>query len=184
MNERDRVRLSKLLSYHLRHDPGGLGLTLEPGGWAPVEAVLAGCARKGVRVGVAELREVVASSDKQRFALDPDGTKIRANQGHSVDVDLQLRPTEPPAILYHGTGERAVAAILREGLRKQQRHHVHLSSDVDTARKVGARHGRPAVLRVDAAAMRAEGVQFFRADNGVWLVDHVPPRYLSLASSS
>lgn len=179
VNERDRVRLSKLLSYHLRHDPAGLGLTLEAGGWAPVAAVLAGLAKKGVRATSEGLREVVATSDKQRFALDATGTKIRANQGHSVDVDLQLRAVEPPEHLYHGTGEKALAAILREGLLKRQRHHVHLSGDVETARKVGARHGRPAVLVVAAAAMRADGFEFFRADNGVWLIDHVPPRYLT-----
>lgn len=179
VNERDRVRLSKLLSYHLRHDPAGLGLTLAPGGWAPVEAVLAGLAKKGVRATIEGLREVVATSDKQRFALDATGAKIRANQGHSVDVDLQLRAVEPPEHLYHGTGAQTVPAILREGLLKQQRHHVHLSGDVETARKVGARHGRPAVLVVAAAAMRADGFEFYRADNGVWLTGHVPPRYLS-----
>lgn len=176
---RERVRISKFLSYHLRHDPAGLGLQLAPGGWVEVEALLAACARKGVRVTRAQLAEVVATSDKQRFAFDASGQRLRANQGHSVEVDLELRPVEPPARLYHGTGESSVAAILREGLLRMERHHVHLSGDEDTARKVGGRHGRPAVLVVDAAAMQADGVVFYRAENGVWLVDHVPPRYLA-----
>lgn len=175
---RDRVRISKLLSYHLRHDPAGLGLELGPGGWVEVEALLAACARKGVRVTRAQLEEVVATSDKQRFGFDADRRKIRANQGHSVEVDLELAVAEPPAQLFHGTGEGTVAAILREGLLKMSRHHVHLSGDEVTAHKVGGRHGRPVVLAVDAAAMRAEGIVFYRAANGVWLVDHVPPRYL------
>lgn len=176
---RDRVRISKFLSYHLRHDPAGLGLELGPGGWVEVEALLSACARKGTAITRAQLEEVVATSDKQRFGFDADKRKIRANQGHSVDVDLELRPVEPPARLFHGTAEATVAAILREGLLKMERHHVHLSGDEATARKVGGRRGRSVVLVVDAAAMRADGLVFFRADNGVWLVDHVPPRYLS-----
>lgn len=180
MDAAERVRISKFLSLHLRHRPDRLGLQLEPGGWVAVDALLAACARKGVRISRAQLEEVVRTSDKQRFAFDAEGRKIRANQGHSVAVDLQLAPQAPPAVLYHGTGERAVAAILREGLRKMKRHHVHLSADVETARRVGARHGRPVVLRVDAAAMAAAGIAFFRSENGVWLVEHVPPGYLSL----
>lgn len=179
MDTEKRVRISKFLALHLRHDPAGLGLELEPGGWVAVEALLAACARKRRPISRAELEEVVRTSDKQRFAFDAAKTKIRANQGHSVDVDLQLTPAEPPPILYHGTGEGSLAAILRDGLSKMQRHHVHLSADAVTAHKVGARHGRPAVLRVDAAAMAAAGIVFYRAANGVWLVDHVPPHYLS-----
>lgn len=179
METRAKVRVSKFLSLHLRHDPAGLGLQLEPGGWVPVRDLLAACRRKGVAISRDELREIVETSDKQRFGFDPSGTKIRANQGHSVEVDLQLAPAEPPAVLYHGTGAAAVAAILQEGLRRQSRHHVHLSADPATARQVGARHGSPVVLRVDAAAMRAAGFAFFRSDNGVWLVDHVPKDYLA-----
>ncbi|MBZ5713231.1 RNA 2'-phosphotransferase [Nannocystis pusilla] len=179
MDTEKRVRISKFLALHLRHDPAGLGLELEPGGWVAVEALLAACARKRRPISRAELEEVVRTSDKQRFAFDAAKTKIRANQGHSVDVDLHLTPAVPPPILYHGTGERSLAAILRDGLSKMQRHHVHLSADAATAHKVGARHGRPAVLRVDAAAMAAAGIVFYRAANGVWLVEHVPPHYLS-----
>jgi putative RNA 2'-phosphotransferase len=179
MADRSRlVRVSKYLSKHLRHEPERLGLTLGAGGWVSVEELLAACARDGFPVSRAELDEVVATSDKQRFALDPAGDRVRANQGHSVDVDLQLEPAEPPAVLYHGTGHPNVAAIERTGLLKMGRHHVHLSGDVETARRVGARHGRAVVFAVDAAALRRDGFAFYRSANGVWLVDAVPPAYL------
>jgi putative RNA 2'-phosphotransferase len=173
-----QVRISKFLSLHLRHSPADLGLTLEPGGWVPVADVLAGAARKGFPITPAELAEVVRASDKQRFAFDESGTMIRANQGHSAEVDLQLEPAEPPAVLYHGTADRFLAAILRDGLRKMNRHHVHLSADTATAAKVGSRHGRLVVLEVDTAWMHAAGHAFYRSANGVWLVDAVPPGYL------
>jgi putative RNA 2'-phosphotransferase len=178
MSEHTLTRISKTLSYHLRHRPDELGLSLSPGGWVVVDELLGALARRGKPVSRAELDEVVARNPKQRFAFDESGTRIRANQGHSVAVDLELAPTEPPATLYHGTGERSAAAILREGLRKQQRHHVHLSADVETAMSVGARHGRPVVFLVDAAAMRAAGHTFYRSANGVWLVEAVPPEFL------
>ncbi len=175
---RDLVRVSKFLSKHLRHDPAGLGLELEAGGWVEVDRLLAACARKGMVISRAQLAEVVKGSDKQRFAFDEEGRKIRANQGHSVEVDLQLTPQVPPAQLYHGTAEASVPVILREGLRRMSRHHVHLSRDTVTAHKVGGRHGRPVVLVVDAAAMHAAGVTFYCSDNGVWLVDAVAPEFL------
>jgi len=172
------VRVSKFLSLHLRHQPADLGLTLEPGGWVPVADLLAGASRRGFVITPDELAEVVRASDKQRFALDPTGTRIRANQGHSAEVDLQLEPAEPPAVLYHGTADRFLDAIRRDGLLKMARHHVHLSPDSATAGKVGLRHGRLALLEVDAAAMGAGGYTFYRSANGVWLVDAVPPEYL------
>ena len=139
-----------------------------------------GCRKAGVPLSRNDLAEIVTSSDKQRFAFDEAGDRIRANQGHSVEVDLQMEPTEPPAVLYHGTGSGTVAVILREGLRKMRRHHVHLSPDVETATRVGARHGRPVILTVDAAAMRRAGHVFYVSANGVWLTDEVPTRYLVL----
>jgi len=178
MDSQRLVRISKYLSKHLRHQPERLGLTLSPGGWVPVADLLAACAAHDFPVSHEELNEVVASSDKQRFAFDESGTRIRANQGHSAAVDLQLQPVTPPNLLYHGTAESTVPLILRDGLRRMARHHVHLSADVPTARKVGARHGRPAVLVVDAAAMHRAGHAFFVSANGVWLVDAVPPEYL------
>lgn len=181
MNDKQRKHASKFLSKHLRHDPAGIGLTLEEGGWVPVTALLDGCRKAGLALSPTELAEIVASSDKQRFAFDDTGNRIRANQGHSVEVDLQLEPVPPPAILFHGTGHPTAPTILAEGLRKMARHHVHLSPDAETATRVGARHGRPVILLVDAAGMAAAGHQFYVSANGVWLTDEVPPAYLSLA---
>ncbi len=175
------VKVSKYLSRHLRHDPGRLGLELGPGGWVEVGALLEGCAARGFPVSRAELEEVVARNDKRRFAFDQAGTRIRASQGHSVPVDLGLEPAAPPAVLWHGTSEGRVAAILRSGLRPMGRHHVHLSPDAGTARRVGARHGRPVVLEVAAEELAAAGHVFLRSDNGVWLTEHVPPAALRVA---
>ncbi len=178
MNDARLVRISKYLSKHLRHQPERLGLELAPGGWVAVDALLAACAEHNFPISRAELDEVVQSNDKQRFAFDPSGTLIRAQQGHSVEVDLQLEPATPPAVLYHGTVAQYLPAIFRDGLLKMQRHHVHLSGDIATATKVGARRGKPAILEVDTVAMLQAGFTFYRSGNGVWLVDHVPPEFL------
>jgi putative RNA 2'-phosphotransferase len=175
----DVVRASKRLSYVLRHRPDSVGLTLDEAGWVDVDALLAALAAHGLALTRAELDHVVATNDKRRFALDEHGMRIRASQGHSVAVELGYEPATPPAELFHGTVERFLAAILTEGLRPGNRHAVHLSPDVDTARTVGARRGRPVVLRVDAAAMAADGFTFARSANGVWLVAAVPPRHLT-----
>lgn len=166
------------MSLVLRHEPEKANLTLEPGGWVFIDDLLAGAARAGFHFTRDELEEVVERCEKQRFAIDETDTKIRANQGHSTEVDLQLQPAEPPAELYHGTAERNLVAVLRDGLLKMARHHVHLSPDTQTATKVGSRHGKPVILVVDAAKMRADGHIFYCSSNGVWLVDHVPPQYL------
>ncbi|MCC7450602.1 MAG: RNA 2'-phosphotransferase [Anaerolineae bacterium] len=173
-----QYRISTFLSKHLRHEPERIGLTLAPGGWVRVDDLLAACANHRFPITREELETVVATNDKQRFSFDPTGMLIRANQGHSVEVDLQLEPTEPPDVLYHGTGQESVKPIMLDGLRKMARHHVHLSTDPETARKVGSRHGRPVVFTVDAAALRKAGYSFYQSANGVWLVDHVPPEYL------
>jgi putative RNA 2'-phosphotransferase len=180
MDHQRLVRVSKYLSKHLRHDPERLDLQLAVGGWVAIDDLLAATARDRFPISRAELDEVVARSDKQRFAIDETGTRIRANQGHSVEVDLELQPVQPPPQLYHGTGRGSLAAILQTGLKKMARHHVHLSLDVATATKVGARHGSPVVFAVDAAAMQRDGFTFFCSANGVWLVDHVPAKYLQV----
>ena len=177
--ERRLLRLSKYLSKHLRHRPERLGLELGPGGWVEVDALLEACARQRFPISRAELEEVVGRNDKKRFAFDPSGTLIRAQQGHSVPVDLLLESVEPPPELYHGTPERNLEVILRQGLHSMGRHHVHLSPDEATAAVVGRRRGRPVILGVNARAMRCDGWQFYRSGNDVWLVEHVPPRYLS-----
>lgn len=174
----DLVRISKTLSYWLRHRPGEAGLSLDAQGWADVDSVLAALAAKGLPGDIDSLLSVVEENDKQRFELTADLDRIRARQGHSVGVDLALAPTEPPAELFHGTVEHFLNAILREGLRKMRRHHVHLSPDMETARRVGARRGAPVILTVNASLMRAEGHPFYVTDNRVWLTDHVPPQAL------
>lgn len=178
MDPKRLVRISKYLSKYLRHEPEKLGLQLEAGGWVLIDTLLAACSTNGFPVSQAELIEVVEKNDKQRFALDPPRTRIRANQGHSTSVDLQLEPAVPPDILYHGTPESNVNNILREGLNKMARHHVHLSATVPTAEAVGHRRGRAVVLIVDAAAMHRDDCVFYCSANGVWLTDHVPPKYM------
>ena len=172
------VKISKYLSKHLRHQPDRLGLTLAPGGWVEIETLLVACAAHHFPIDRADLETVVAENDKQRLSIDPARTHIRANQGHSVEVDLQLEPQAPPNLLYHGTGEQSIDSILQSGLQKMRRHHVHLSQEIQTAIRVGRRHGRPAVLAIDAAAMHTDGFAFYCSDNQVWLVDRVPPNYL------
>ncbi len=172
------VKVSKYLSKHLRHQPDRIGITLAPGGWVSVDELLAACAKNNFPLSRAELNEVVANNDKKRFSFDSTGSLIRANQGHSVEVDLQLEPVLPPDVLYHGTGAGAVESILQTGLSKMSRHHVHLSGDISTAKTVGSRHGKPVVFAVDAGAMHKAGYTFYCSENGVWLVDYVPPEYL------
>jgi putative RNA 2'-phosphotransferase len=174
------IKISKYLSKHLRHQPERIGIKLSPGGWVAVKDLLAACKSNQFPISRDELDEVVANNDKQRFSFDETGTFIRANQGHSVDIDLQLESVVPPDVLYHGTGHKAVESILQTGLCKMSRHHVHLSKDIATATTVGARHGKPVVFVVDAAAMYQAGYTFYCSDNGVWLVDSVPPEYLRL----
>jgi putative RNA 2'-phosphotransferase len=173
------IRISKYLAKYLRHTPDELGLTLQPGGWVSVDDLLGAAERNGFRITYDELVDCVETNDKQRFAFDETGDLIRANQGHSVEVDLHLDERDPPDVLYHGTVERFLTSIMSSGLQKGKRHHVHLSKDVETATKVGARRGRPVILKVDAGRMRREGHQFLLSANGVWLTDTVPPDYLT-----
>ena len=174
----DVVRTSKFLSVVLRHKPESIGLRLDAQGWASIADLVDASARSGRPLSRELIAEVVATSDKQRFALSPDGQRIRANQGHSLDVELGLAPAVPPAILYHGTADRFLASIGARGLHAGSRQHVHLSRDEPTAMKVGSRHGRPVVLTVRAGSMHAAGHAFFLSDNGVWLTDAVPPQFI------
>jgi len=180
MNEKDITRASKRLSRHLRHDPGGIGITLDSSGWVAVDTALDALRRHGLSLSRAQLDLIVETNNKRRFAFDVTGTRIRANQGHSVEVDLGLTAVAPPDVLYHGTVAAFLDAILREGLRPMKRHAVHLSSTVETARTVSARRGKPVILEVDAAAMSAGGHEFQVSANGVWLTAAVPPAYLTV----
>ncbi len=176
MDDKRLVRVSKYLAKHLRHDPGRIGITLDPQGWVRVEVLLRAAADHGFPIAEAELAEVVAANDKKRYALE--NGRIRANQGHTVRVDLDLPAVAPPAHLYHGTVARSLPGIRAEGLRPMDRHHVHLSPDRETATRVGARRGRPVILTVDAGAMHAAGHSFQVSANGVWLTAHVPPSFI------
>ncbi|MEU8926744.1 RNA 2'-phosphotransferase [Kitasatospora sp. NPDC048545] len=181
-DEKRLVGASRTLSRILRHEPGLVGITLDGSGWVRIDELLAALAAKGRPLTRAELDHIVATNNKRRFGYSADGLSIRANQGHTVAVDLGLAAAVPPHVLYHGTADRHLAAIFREGLRPMTRRDVHLSADTETATRVGARHGRPVVLTVNAAAMAAAGHEFRLSDNGVWLTDAVPPQYLSRRS--
>jgi putative RNA 2'-phosphotransferase len=172
------TRISKFLSLVLRHKPELIGLTLDSAGWVSVSDLLRACEAHGHSLTLAELHQVISTNDKQRFSLNEDEQMIRANQGHSVSVELGYSPAIPPDILYHGTVERFLPFIKEQGLNKGARHHVHLSPDMETARRVGQRRGKPIVLKVESERMHQDGRQFFRAENGVWLTEHVPPEYL------
>ncbi|MET1411819.1 RNA 2'-phosphotransferase [Roseibium sp. HPY-6] len=176
---RNITKISKQLSYWLRHCPQDAGLVLSETGWANVDAVLKALSDKGVSCDAEKLGNVVALNDKQRFEFSEDGASIRARQGHSVKIDLELTPVSPPDLLFHGTAERFLSSILREGLKPMKRHHVHLSDTVETALNVGKRHGEPVVLLIDAAKMSVAGHQFYKTENGVWLTSSVPVACLS-----
>ena len=178
MSDPKHVKVSKFLSLVLRHKPETIGLPLDEEGWADVDELLQKMAAHGRRVTRAVLDEVVANNNKKRFAFSEDGDRIRASQGHSIMVDLGLKSTEPPGVLFHGTVGRFLGQIMAEGLKPGQRQHVHLSKDRETAVIVGSRRGQAVVLEVDAAAMVEAGHEFFESANGVWLTDHVPPEFL------
>lgn len=173
----DLTKISKYISLILRHKPEVIGIQLDANGWANVEALLAGIGRKyPIDFEVSE--EIVRTDNKERYSFNEDKTKIRANQGHSIQVDVELSVTEPPEILYHGTAERFSASIEAKGLLPQNRLYVHLSPDMETAEKVGRRHGKPIIYLVNAGQMRQEGYTFLLSANGVWLTKMVPAQYL------
>ena len=178
------AQLSKFLSFVLRHEPDGIGLTLDPQGWASIDELITKSNAAGTQFNRVDLLHTVETSDKKRFSLSEDGQRIRAAQGHSVAVELDLSPQQPPSMLYHGTATRFVDSILSEGLKPQARQQVHLSADEATAHRVGQRHGKPVVLKVEALRMHAKGFMFFLADNGVWLTDQVPPEFLAASPLS
>ncbi|KAA2244911.1 RNA 2'-phosphotransferase [Chitinophaga agrisoli] len=180
MNEKQQKTISKFLSLILRHSPETINLQLDENGWADVQELLAKAAQHGQRFSLEELENIVASSDKQRFAFNETHTRIRANQGHSITVDLGLSPQVPPEYLYHGTVNDFLESIQQEGLLKMSRQHLHLSIDKATAEKVGSRRGRPVILTINSGQMHRDGLQFFLSENGVWLTDHVPARYIQL----
>jgi putative RNA 2'-phosphotransferase len=153
MNDKETVRASKFLSLILRHEPSRVGLQLDGAGWVDVDLLLEAVNRDGVPLTLDQLKHVVETNPKKRFALSEDGMRIRASQGHSLEVDLQYEPEAPPELLYHGTAERFVDAIRRDGLQRMQRHDVHLSAETAVTTQVGARHGKPVLLTIRAGEM-------------------------------
>lgn len=172
------TRISKFLSLVLRHEPQKIGIQLDPNGWVDCNTLIEAAAGHGVSFDYPTLTEVVRTNDKKRFALSDDGKRIRANQGHSVNVDLQLKAQTPPPQLYHGTVEKFLDSIRIDGLRKGERHHVHLSRDTQTASIVGERRGKPVILSIRSSAMHEAGHEFFLSENGVWLTDQVPAEFI------
>jgi len=176
------TELSRFLSYVLRHKPQAIELDMSEDGWVSVAELIRNANRHGKPITAEILENIVSQDEKQRYSFNADKTKIRANQGHSIVIDLKLNPVAPPEFLYHGTARRNCDSIRENGLLKQQRHHVHLSRDQQTARLVGARYGKPVVLTVLSGEMAREGFVFYRSVNDVWLTDAVPPRFIRFPS--
>jgi len=179
-NSGSTTERSKLLSYVLRHKPDAAGLTLTNGGWVAIEDLLTGLEQMGRPMTREMLEHVVHTNDKKRFEISSDDILIRAVQGHSTEVKMEYRSVSPPEILYHGTASRFQQDILEEGLKPMSRQYVHLSADAKTAIDVGKRHGRPVVFQVSSGKMQENGIEFYRAENGVWLTETVSPEFLTL----
>ncbi|HYE53479.1 MAG TPA: RNA 2'-phosphotransferase [Chitinophagaceae bacterium] len=179
INETETKKLSKLLSYVLRHNPAHLGLHPDPQGWVSVEVLLKEL-NKQQPISFEQLKYMVDTNSKKRFSFNESFTMLRASQGHSIEIELNYTPQAPPPQLFHGTAEKNLPSILENGLTKMQRHHVHLSADKKTALQVGQRHGKPVALIVEAMAMHDKGHLFYISDNGVWLTDHVPVEFITI----
>ena len=175
----DNKKISKFLSFVLRHQPESIQLKLDDNGWAKLDDLLPKLKKEFKGIEFDHVKEVVETNDKKRFSFNEDETKIRANQGHSIKVDVELREESPPEVLFHGTVRDFLSNIMKEGLQKMNRQHVHLSKDVTTAKKVGSRRGKPVILKIQAQKMKEEGFMFYLSENGVWLTDEVPSRFIN-----
>lgn len=178
VSEKQQTHISKFLSLVLRHKPETIGIQLDQNGWIDISELIEKSNKYGVQFDIETLNHIVATNSKNRFAFNDKCDKIRASQGHSLEIELGYTNQKPPEILFHGTSEKSVQSILEKGLERQNRQHVHLSSDIDTAAKVGQRHGKPFVFLVLAEQMHKDNFQFFISDNGVWLTNNVPTKYL------
>jgi putative RNA 2'-phosphotransferase len=179
MNEQQKKKTSKFLSYVLRHHPELINLNLDENGWANVDELITKSTNDTQGFTFEELNEIVETNDKKRFIFNEDKTRIRANQGHSIGIDLALKPQRPPEFLYHGTAQNNIESILEKGIEKRSRQHVHLSQDKETAIKVGMRHGKPIILTIKTGKMFEEGIEFYLSENEVWLTDYVDAKYIS-----
>jgi putative RNA 2'-phosphotransferase len=179
-SEKEINHLSKFLSLILRHKPETIGLTLEENGYVKTDLLLEKCNEHGVSIDFDTLKIVVVTNQKKRFSFSEDFKKIRANQGHSLTIELGYEPQKPPRVLYHGTAEANKDSILKQGIEKRNRHHVHLSHEIETAMNVGKRHGKPIIFEVQSGKMFEDGCAFFQSENGVWLTEFVPSQYISV----
>jgi putative RNA 2'-phosphotransferase len=180
MDTKELIKTSKFLSLVLRHNPEKIGITLDENGWTNVNELMIKLSVKGHKINIDSLKWVVENNNKKRFAVNEDFSKIRANQGHSVEIDLNYESKMPPEHLYHGTATKNLSSILAIGLKKQNRHHVHLSIDKETVINVGSRHGKPVVLIIKSKEMHEKGINFFLSANGVWLVDEILPEFIDV----
>lgn len=171
-------KLSVFISLILRHKPDAAGISLDEHGWANVQELINGINNTGRKIDIKTLEEIVRTDSKQRYSFNEDHTLIRANQGHSIPVDVDLTEQKPPEVLYHGTADRFLESIMKEGLKPMSRLYVHLSKDIETAHKVGKRHGRPAILKIQSGQMSRDGIKFYLSENGVWLTKKVDIKYL------
>ncbi|CUU49204.1 RNA 2'-phosphotransferase [Clostridium beijerinckii] len=174
------MRISKFISLILRHKPEEIGLTLDEYGYINTSDLIKGLNKKGYKVTISDIERIVAEDGKQRYSFNNDKTKIKANQGHSIKVNLELQAVEPPKVLYHGTATRFMDSICRESIKKQNRQYVHLSADIETATKVGKRHGELVIFKINSEQMNKDGYKFFLSENKVWLTDYVPAKYFEI----
>ncbi|MFN0203710.1 MAG: RNA 2'-phosphotransferase [Bacteroidia bacterium] len=180
ITEQQITNISRFMSKILRHQPEAIGLTLDTTGWADTSVFLEKMNQAGKKIDMELLEYVVANNNKKRFAFNEDKSQIRASQGHTIEIELGYQAVEPPTILYHGTAEKNLASIFNKGILKGERHQVHLSADIETAMNVGKRHGKPVILKINAAKMHEKGIEFYQSENGVWLTEYVEPRYFSV----
>jgi len=176
---KQQTHISKFLSLILRHKPEKIGVKLDKNGWIDINELIEKTNKYGIKIDRETLNHIVATNSKKRFAINDKLDKIRASQGHSIDIELGYTSQKPPKTLFHGTSEKSVQSILEKGLKKQNRQHVHLSNDIETANKVGQRHGKPYIFKVLAEQMFNDSFEFFISENGVWLTNYVPEKYLS-----
>lgn len=180
MGNKNDTKVSKVMSLVLRHQPESIGVRIDGEGWCNIEELIIGINKKGYKINRDDIERIVKEDNKQRYSFNEDKSKIRANQGHSIPVDLGLKEVKPPDVLYHGTAEHVLAKILASGIKKQSRQYVHLSKDEETALVVGKRHGKPVILKIDSKMMYEDGIMFFISENGIWLTDFVDKKYITL----
>jgi len=179
MISKEDMRISKFMSLILRHKPEEIGLKFDEYGYIKTSGLINGLNKKGYKVTISDIERIVDEDNKQRYSFNNDKSKIKANQGHSIAVNLELQAVEAPKVLYHGTATRFSESICKEGIKKQARQYVHLSADIETATKVGKRHGELVIFKINSGQMYNDGYKFFLSENKVWLTDYVPVKYLS-----